>query len=298
MSSPGPLSGEWAAKRLLADELIQYLHSTGNSEDEIRANRIRDCCSKLYYQERRPPNAPPYRRVVGSYRPCGLKGCPLCGWKKRGRRKRRASQGFERLRQQYPTARFLHLVLSDKNAELEDLPSANDSLRDARKKLVRRTKVPHLGYFWFIEVTESDGVANQHLHLLLMLPAGYFAGRNYLSREKWVALWADCLGVPYDPIVRVITVGSDLSAEELAGRIINIVGYGSKLPDEVISTDPEWYLRYVRMKKGHLVGSGGTLRELVRKRKTRPRQGSPHEVGVVQWDEGSYLEAGSTTIML
>jgi len=39
MSSTGPLSGEWETKRLLVDELIQYLHSTGNPEDEKRAER-------------------------------------------------------------------------------------------------------------------------------------------------------------------------------------------------------------------------------------------------------------------
>ncbi len=46
-----------------------------------------------------------------------------------------------------------------------------------------------------------------HFHVLLMVPSGYFAGKNYIKQDRWVQLWRECLQVNYDPVVDVRKVG-------------------------------------------------------------------------------------------
>ncbi|KYF18510.1 protein rep, partial [Salmonella enterica] len=53
---------------------------------------------------------------------------------------------------------------------------------------------PVQGWIRTTEVTRgSDGSAHPHFHTLMMVPPGMLNGKSYVSHERWVELWRECL---------------------------------------------------------------------------------------------------------
>jgi plasmid rolling circle replication initiator protein Rep len=286
------LAGEWERNRVLTLDVADYLATMGNRRDWERAEKLTTCCRELYCDVDYRPERKRFWRVVDTNLACGLRECPMCRWRRSGRRWKEAYQGFPELRKSYPTGRFLHVTLTDRNVALEEVPEAVGRLKKGQRKLLRRKAIRHQGYLWGVEVTRSaDGAANQHIHLLLMVPAGFLSGRHYLSRSAWQELWRVCLGVDFDPEVPVRPLQS-VSEEGLREEVANVAGYACKAPDQKMVSDPEWYLRYLDNRRGNWYGKGGAFREYFKRKRNSGRRPRVRRVYVLEWGKERYRSAG------
>lgn len=176
--------------------------------------------------------------------------------------------------QDYPKARWLMLTLTVRNCPVTELRSTLKEMGQAWKRLSERKDFPALGFVRSTEVTRGkDGSAHPHFHCLLMVNPGYFAGKNYLTQEKWTELWKQALRVSYTPIVDVRTVKANPKRSEgqmegnmgaIADGVLEVLKYSVK-PEDLIGNgkevDREWLLELTsQLHKTRAVSVGGVLR--------------------------------------
>ena len=120
-----------------------------------------------------------------------------------------AQRVIEEVVKEKPTARWLFLTLSTRNAI--DGETLEQSLKDLTKsfhKLFRYKKVSKnlIGFMRSTEVTvnQNDGSYNQHMHVLLCVENAYFRKKeNYITQNEWVDLWQKALRVNYRPVANI-----------------------------------------------------------------------------------------------
>jgi plasmid rolling circle replication initiator protein Rep len=156
----------------------------------------------------------------------------------------------------FPKHRWLFLTLTLKNCPVQELRS---TLSHLNKSFIRLTKLkcfPADGWIKSVEVTKGrDGNAHPHLHILLMVPAGYF-GASYLSQSKWAELWQQCLRVDYIPMTHVKAISKNCNPCCIVPEILK---YQVKESDLI--GNREWFLELTRqLHKTRAVAVGGVLR--------------------------------------
>jgi plasmid rolling circle replication initiator protein Rep len=193
--------------------------------------------------------------------------------------------------QEYPKTRFLFLTLTIKNCDLKELRATLARINKAWITLTKRKDFPAFGWLKAVEVTRGvDGTAHPHLHCLLLVKPSYF-GLGYLSQAAWTALWKDCLGIEYDPVVNIkvvkdrkkkskaevqelcvpeVQVGEvpevsevpevpGLSRDIMAG-VLETLKYTVKPSD--LAADPDWLIELTKqMHNTRAIGLGGVLKE-------------------------------------
>ncbi|OAO18284.1 replication protein [Mammaliicoccus lentus] len=120
-----------------------------------------------------------------------------------------AQRVIEEVVKEKPTARWLFLTLSTRNAiDGETLEQSLKDLTKAFDRLSRYKKVSKnlIGFMRSTEVTvnQSDGSYNQHMHILLCVENAYFRKKeNYITQNEWVDLWQKALRVNYRPVANI-----------------------------------------------------------------------------------------------
>ncbi|MCH4302889.1 protein rep, partial [Staphylococcus haemolyticus] len=135
--------------------------------------------------------------------------CPVCNWRRAMKNSYQAQRVIEEVVKEKPTARWLFLTLSTRNAI--DGETLEQSLKDLTKsfhKLFRYKKVSKnlIGFMRSTEVTvnQNDGSYNQHMHVLLCVENAYFRKKeNYITQNEWVDLWQKALRVNYRPVANI-----------------------------------------------------------------------------------------------
>jgi len=118
--------------------------------------------------------------------------------------------------------RYIMLTLTVRNCSITDLRSTVDQMSKAWQRLSQRKSFPALGFVRSLEVTRGkDGSAHPHFHILLAVPPSYF-GKNYLSKDKWAALWQDAMRLDYKPVcdVRIVKPRKDKEPVLVEGMVI------------------------------------------------------------------------------
>ena len=160
----------------------------------------------------------------------------------------------EYLMKEFPTARYLFLTLTVKNVKGEELAATIDKMNDGFKRLVNKgltnksakgVKANLMGYAKALEIKYDSekyitkemykkakkyydvrglkvgsrnpnyDMYHPHFHVLLMVQAEFFAGRNYIKQSEWTGIWKDCMRVDYDPMVHIRTVKPNKDRVEL-----------------------------------------------------------------------------------
>ncbi|WP_080690494.1 protein rep, partial [Mammaliicoccus sciuri] len=130
-------------------------------------------------------------------------------WRRAMKNSYQAQRVIEEVVKEKPTARWLFLTLSTRNAI--DGETLEQSLKDLTKsfhKLFRYKKVSKnlIGFMRSTEVTvnQNDGSYNQHMHVLLCVENAYFRKKeNYITQNEWVDLWQKALRVNYRPVANI-----------------------------------------------------------------------------------------------
>jgi plasmid rolling circle replication initiator protein Rep len=186
-------------------------------------------------------------------------------------------EAVPRLKDDYPTARYLFLTLTVRNCEIEQLRDTLSWMNKAWLRLTKRKEFQALGWVKSVEVTRNsnDNSAHPHLHVLLMVRSNYFS-TGYISQARWRSLWQECLRADYLPVVNIKTIknrpskapsipGSDTIeySDGLLYGILETLKYGVKVPDLV--ADQHWLLELTRQThKTRSVAIGGVLRGYLR----------------------------------
>jgi plasmid rolling circle replication initiator protein Rep len=163
----------------------------------------------------------------------------------------------------------MFLTLTVKNCAIADLRSTLSYMNLAFKRLTDLKSWPAIGWVKSVEVTRSEvGEAHPHLHVLMLVPPGYFTGKGYIKQETWRETWQRCLRSDYLPVVNVKSVrakNAPPSAEKegtdsaITKAICETLKYTVKEADLV--ADADWLNQLTtQLHKTRAVAIGGILK--------------------------------------
>lgn len=257
----------WDKHRAAADIVQEYYR---NTEYDKYADRIAECSQRLIFAltTSKTEDELMFKLIEAWF--CRVRFCPVCQWRKPLRWFAIFALALPELLGVYPSARWAFLTLTIKNCPITELKQSIAHLNKGFDRLSKRKIYPAMGHVKTLEVTRGkDGLAHPHLHVLMMLPSGYFGGRSYIKHEKWVELWRDCCRLDYDPQVDIRAVhpklekfgGDNLLALQAALR--EVFKYTVKSKDLVL--DKQWLLDLTdQMQNVRSVAIAGVLRDFVR----------------------------------
>lgn len=243
LSEISPADESWRKKKRMASQVARILDGT---IEEKRSARMRQCAPLLQYRLKTQLDGTQKLKFQNAHF-CRDPYCPICISGVSRARRRQVVQVLPKLLKDNPGIRFISLVLTIKNPPIVELRKSIQWMHKAYTALMRDKRVTQLGYIRALEVTIGDtglDKCHPHFHVLIAVPPNYFdKDKNlYLSQQQWSRLWAEKLGVDYNPIIHVSSIkeNAKLSQSEAIGEIVK---YCTK-PTDLI-TDRSWTLNYI-----------------------------------------------------
>ena len=198
-------------------------------------------------------DAGPAEAQLRAARICNKRVCPFCEWRRSRAWRRRFFEGLPKFHEDFPTHKPLFLTLTVKNCRIEDLSSTIADMHRAWKRMTLLSMFPTKFWFRRTEVTlESAKTAlpgsvmvHPHIHVLLMVPAGYFS-HGYVKQTEWQKSWMMSARLDYAPVVDVRrgkpssssggatssdTVAATLEVSKYSTKGTDLIGMGSSLPE-------------------------------------------------------------------
>lgn len=210
---------------------------------------------------------------------CKSSLCPMCNWRKAMKHSEQAKRVvFEAIKRR-PTARWLFLRLSVRNAiDGESLDTSLKLMAEGFRRLMMYKKVTKnlIGFMRTTEITvnQEDGSYNQHMHILLCVKSTYFKDKaNYIEQEEWASLWQKAMKLPYVPNVHIeavkdkrISRKTGKEKDGLIGAIYETAKYAVKDAD-YLTGNVQNDIEYVRdleqgLHRKRLISYGGLLKEI------------------------------------
>jgi hypothetical protein len=181
--------------------------------------------------------------------------------------KAKAYKVLPRIVEKYPKHRWLFLTLTQKNVPITELRETLVNMNRAFQRLSQLKAFPAVGWLRATEVTHGrDGKAHPHFHCLLMVPPGYFSGKNYLKQTEWVSMWRKSMRLDYNPVLDVQAVKQGSQPMELVPELLK---YCTKESD--LARDRDWFLELTRqMHKMKAITTGGVLKEYLKELEQEP----------------------------
>lgn len=263
LSELSPKDKPWDKHRSFADR-VEALYA--GSEFHAYSERIH-YCSELLNFGLALADDDTLKLKLRSARFCRVRHCPVCQWRRSLMWKARAFKVLPRIVESYPKHRWLFVTLTQKNIPITDLRGTLVAMNKAFQRLSQLKAWPAVGWLRSTEVTRGrDGNAHPHFHSLLMVPPGYFAGKNYLKQAEWVEMWRKSMRLDYNPVLDVQAVKQGGQPMELVPELLK---YCTKESDLV--EDREWLLELTRqMHKMKCVTTGGVLKEYLKELEEEP----------------------------
>jgi plasmid rolling circle replication initiator protein Rep len=173
---------------------------------------------------------------------CHVPNCPMCQWRRSLVWRAKFLSVLPKIREAYPTHRWVFLTLTLKNCKMSELKQTIKHMSQSYKRMRALADYQFEGYIRSLEITrvwdwyDQDGTflgrhgttwyyrskegdkhtwraeptdyVHPHYHVLALVPSGYFKGSNYVKAERWSEMWGQSLRVNYDPIIHIKTVKS------------------------------------------------------------------------------------------
>lgn len=205
---------------------------------------------------------------------CRVRGCPVCQWRKSLRWKAMMYDVYDKLKQDYPTHRWLFLTLTAKNCPINELRDTLGAMNGAWNRLrLRKEFSSVVGWIRTTEVTRDtkhpNTHAHPHFHAILLVKPSYFKGGNYIKQMDWVRVWGECMRVNYLPNVDIRTVRPRKQGDDpVKSAIVETLKYAVK-PSDMIGDETapamDWFYEYTRqVHKLRFVTSGGVLKNALK----------------------------------
>ncbi len=277
-----PKDSAWDGKRSRAQLLYPIL-----SETSINANTLErlDRCTR--FLGFRPDEQGDLKLKHGNF--CHVRLCPVCSWRRSRRWLAMFTSKLPKIKEDYPSCRFLFLSLTLKNCPVNELRETLDLMSAAWQRMLKRKVVSTVvkGYIRRLEITRQlDGsdFCHPHYHCILMVNSGYFT-KNYIKQKDWIQLWKEALRIDYDPSVNIQAVKPNLNkikgstvenaqAREIYHSLLELIKYNIKdscliwnyKPDneEMRRRNVEWLDELWHQLQGiRFLSTGGVIRQYV-----------------------------------
>ena len=207
-------------------------------------------------------------------RVCNKRICPFCEWRRSRAWRRRFFEGLPKFHEDFPTHKPLFLTLTVKNCPIDNLSCTIADMHKAWKRMTKLSMFPTKFWFRRTEVTYQDGgigksltpMVHPHIHVLLMVPAGYFS-HGYVSHTEWQQSWQMSARLDYSPVIdirrgKVRSLTGGASTADTTGAALEVSKYATKATDLMKMGDalPEFHRQ---MKGIRLSASSGSLKPYI-----------------------------------
>lgn len=264
LSELSPRDKPWDKHRGNADKVAALY---AGSEFQSYGDRVEFCSELLKFSLVPDADEGDLRLKLRAARFCRVRHCPVCQWRRSLMWKAKAYKILPKVVAAYPKHRWLFLTLTQKNVPISNLRETLTAMNRGFQRLVQLKAFPAIGWLRSTEVTRGrDGHAHPHFHCLLLVPSGYFSGKNYLKQSDWVELWRKSMRLDYNPILDVQAVKKGSQPIDLVPELLK---YCTKESDLV--ADREWFLELTRqMHKLRTIATGGVLKEYLKELEEEP----------------------------
>ena len=263
LSDLSPRDKPWDKHRSYADR-VESLYR--GSEFDDYSSRVHFCAEFLRFGLV-PDEDMALKLKLRAARFCRVRYCPVCQWRRSLAWKAKAYKVLPKIVESYPKHRWLFLTLTVKNTPITQLKATLTEMNRGFQRLSQLKVFPATGWLRSTEVTRGrDGKAHPHFHCLLMVPPGYFSGKNYIKQAQWVELWRKSMRLDYNPVIDVQAVKQGEQPMELVPELLK---YCTKESDLI--ADREWFLELTRqMRKMRSIATGGVLKEYLKELEQEP----------------------------
>lgn len=227
----------WDRKKAAADLVAGVYAQAADRDTRKHAETVGKCSETLFLSEVVNHETGEVGRKAQSWK-CRERHCPICQSARARKLHREFAAVLPAIMEQVQGGVFLFLTLTVRNCQIDELRATLADMGKAWKRLVRKPEFQIVcGWIRGTEVTRAaDGQAHPHFHALLLVPASYFAGKNYIKQEKWVELWQAAARLNYPPSVDIRRVKTAAGGIEEA---VKAATYSVK-PSE-LEADPAWF---------------------------------------------------------
>lgn len=264
LSELSPRDKPWNKHRGNADKVAALY---AGSEFQRYSNRVEFCSELLKFGLVPDADEGDLKLRLRAARFCRVRHCPVCQWRRSLMWKAKAYKILPKVVAAYPKHRWLFLTLTQKNVPISELRETLVAMNRGFQRLVQLKAFPAIGWLRSTEVTRGlDGNAHPHFHCLLLVPSGYFSGKNYLKQADWVELWRKSMRLDYNPVLDVQAVKKGSQPMDLVPELLK---YCTKESDLVANR--EWFLELTRqMHKLRTIATGGVLKEYLKELEDEP----------------------------
>lgn len=222
-----PQDKPWDSHKAQSVKVSEFL-DLGYEIHQKQAARMLECAQTLEFGWRDNAQTGETALKLKNARFCRVRHCPTCQWRKSLMWIARFYQAFPKIYADHPEWRYIMVTFTVPNPPITELKKTVTDMNAAWQRLVQRKSWPGLGFVRSFEITRGSWVlkstgqilpsrlvhkipeeqrrlkdknlCHPHFHCLIAVPPGYFAGKNYLSTEKWSKLWQEALRVDYTPV--------------------------------------------------------------------------------------------------
>lgn len=207
---------------------------------------------------------------------CHVRNCPVCQWRKSLYWKAMMYKTYDKIKDDFAGHRWLFLTLTVKNCHISDLRATIKQMSGSFKKLTKRKEFANVvGFVRTTEVTRDKKNpythAHPHFHLMLLVKPDYFKKLNYVTHEKWVVAWQECLKSSYAPNIDIRAVRSKSDDDNLRDVIAETLKYAVKPSDMIFDNTKQshdWFFEYTKqVHKMRFVNTGGVLKDALKAEK-------------------------------
>ncbi|MCY0886075.1 MAG: protein rep [Firmicutes bacterium] len=271
-------------KHLAGQKVAAAYSALGNSK---KAARCRDCGTVLTFAE--CPVDGQKRLHKANF--CRERLCPMCAWRRSLKWAAEVTKVLHVAASEHSEWGWVMLTLTQRNVASAALPDEIGRILSGWDTLRRRQEFRAVaGWLRTLEVTRNPRTAewHPHLHALLAVTPSYWT-HGYISQKRWRELWADVLGLDYDPSVEVHRVKArrkedplEAAAREVGKYTVkdsDLIGDGTDVIARVQTLD-------AALKGRRLLAWGGELRRIARQVAPQVPEGEEDLVRITGEDHG------------
>lgn len=233
-----------------------------------KADRLRECAKILAFDRSDSGNL-----QLHSANFCRVRLCPICAWRRSLKIYSQMRKVLASIANSAENPAFLHLVLTVRNVQGDELSQKIDDLMQSWDRFLRYSGLKNaiLGWYRALEVAHNINPASRsydtyhpHFHCILAVPRGYFGGRMYIPQSGWADLWRRAARLDYLPDIYIHRI--DGSAAAATDAICELAKYTTKPGDYIIPDDWDLSVDAVRvldpaLHRRRLIAFGGLMRD-------------------------------------
>lgn len=222
---------------------------------------------------------------------CGNRFCPICTWKTAKKNAIKLSIILDAVKE-VEGKEFLFLTLTAPNCTGEKLAFEIDRFNKAVKRLFDRRNVKRVvkGYIRKLEVTTDQephiteelykhkkpyfdmrgykigdtnpqyNTYNPHVHIIVVVNKRYFSTDEYISKEKWLEMWQECME---DKTITQVDA-KKVRATGNSNAVLEIAKYSTKGSD-LYHSEAVFDTFYIALKKRQLLVYSGMMKDYAKK---------------------------------